>query len=195
MKNVITLSRQKGSGGRVVATEVAQRLGWRLVGRELVSRAAAEAGLDESKIERVFEKRLSLQDRMTFQQKSAKYVDAVERVVKEQVNQGKVVILGRGANMFVPEDSRVFRVHLVADFDTRIRRVQAQCGLKGVKGEEEARKAVNESDYARAAFFNYLFGVNWNDPLLYEAVINTTEMTVEEVSEAVLGVFGPFNSR
>lgn len=193
MKNVITVSRQKGSGGRVIASEVAVRLGWRLVGRELVSEAASEAGLDESKIERVFEKRLSLQDRMTFQQKSAKYVDAVEKVVKEQVSQGNVVILGRGANLFIPDDPRVFRVHLVADFDTRIRRVTAQCKLRGNKGEDEARRLVNESDYARAAFFNYLFGVDWNDPLLYEMVLNTTDLTVEQAAEAILGVFGVLN--
>ena len=66
MKNVITISRQMGSGGRMIAEIVAQKLGWRLVGKELISEAARKSGADESKIERVFERRLSLQDRITF---------------------------------------------------------------------------------------------------------------------------------
>jgi len=189
MKNVITISRQMGSGGRVISEEVAGRLGWRLVGKNIISEAARRAGLDETKVERVFEKRLSLQDRITFQQKSAKYLDAVTKVVKEEAKKGNVVILGRGAHVMLAEDPRLFRVHLVAQFDCRIERVAALNKLKGQRGLDEARRMVNESDYSRAAFHNYLFGVDWNDPLLYEMVLNTTDLTQQQSVDSIMAVF------
>ena len=44
---VITLSREMGSLGDDIARAVAARLGLRLVGRELINRAAKEAGAPE----------------------------------------------------------------------------------------------------------------------------------------------------
>ncbi|HEY5527727.1 MAG TPA: cytidylate kinase-like family protein [Candidatus Anoxymicrobiaceae bacterium] len=189
MRNVITISRQKGSGGMWVAEELASRLCWRFIGKDLISEAASKAGIDESKMQRVFEARVSLQDRMTFQQRSAKYVDAMARVMLDEVDKGNVVILGRGAGVIMADDRRLFRVHLVADLDTRIKRIASEQKLKGEKGMEEARKLCNESDYARATFHQYLFNVDWNSPLLYELVLNTSDITLDQATEVIVRGF------
>ena len=47
---VITVSRQFGSGGRTIAKETAERLGWAYYDKELVKKIAAESGLAESYI-------------------------------------------------------------------------------------------------------------------------------------------------
>ena len=47
---VITVSRQFGSGGRTIARETAERLGWAYYDKELVKKIAAESGLAESYI-------------------------------------------------------------------------------------------------------------------------------------------------
>jgi cytidylate kinase len=189
VKNVITISRQKGSGGTVVAEELSKRLCWRLIGKDLITEAAAKEGIDEAKIQRVFEARVSLQDRMTFQQRSEKYLNAVARVIQEEVDKGDVVVIGRGAGVILADDPRLFRVHFVADFETRIQRIAAEQRLKGSKGLDEARRLVNESDYARAAFHMYLFNVDWNSPLLYDLVLNTTEITLDQATEIVVQAF------
>ncbi|HEY5533178.1 MAG TPA: cytidylate kinase-like family protein [Candidatus Anoxymicrobiaceae bacterium] len=189
MRNVITISRQKGSGGMWIAEELARRMCWRFIGKDLISEAASKAGIDEAKMERVFEARVSLQDRITFQQRSAKYVDAMARVMREEVDKGNVVILGRGAGVILAEDRRLFRVHVVADLDTRIQRIASEQKLKGIKGLEDARRLCNESDYARATFHQYLFSVDWNSPLLYELVLNTSDMTLDQASEVILRAF------
>jgi len=189
VRNVITISRQKGSGGMWIAEELARRMCWRFIGKDLISEAASKAGIDEAKMERVFEARVSLQDRITFQQRSAKYVDAMARVMREEVDKGNVVILGRGAGVILAEDRRLFRVHVVADLDTRIQRIASEQKLKGIKGLEDARRLCNESDYARATFHQYLFSVDWNSPLLYELVLNTSDMTLDQASEVILRAF------
>ena len=189
MKTVITISRQMGSGGRMIAEIVAGKLGWRLIGKELVAEAARKSGMDESKIERVFEQRLSLQDRITFREKSAKYIDSISRAIEELVEQGNVVILGRGAHILMQGDPRLFRVHLVAELEVRIQRIASQYNLKGKAGLYEARRMVINSDYARTAYHNYLFEADWNDPLLHDLVINTTEIDLDQAAETVLQAY------
>lgn len=189
MKNVITISRQKGSGGTVVAGIIAAGLGWPMVRREMVTKAAAHAGVDFEKIERAFEHRPSLQDRITMQQRLGKYLDAVTNVIREYADKGNLVLLGRGANVILADDPRLFRVHAVADLETRIERTATVSGLKGKRGLQQARTMVIDSDYARTAYYNYLFDVDWNDPIINELVVNTTEMTVEQTAEMILKAF------
>lgn len=189
MKTVITISRQMGSGGRMIAEIVAQKLGWRLVGKELITEAARKSGADESKIERVFERRLSLQDRITFRERSEKYIDSIRHVIADVVEEGNVVILGRGAHVIMQGDPRIFRVHLVADLEVRIVRIAEQYNLKGKAGRQEARRMVINSDYARTAYHNYLFEAEWNDPLLQDLVINTTALKIEQAADTVLDAY------
>ncbi len=195
MKKVITISRQMGSGGRLVAEMVAANLGWRLVSKELVVEAARLGETEERKIERVFEQRLSLQDRVTFRDKSAKYIDSISRVIRDFVDQGEVVILGRGAHIIMKGDPRLFRVHLVADLETRIRRIAEQFKLKGKAGMQEARMMVINSDYARTAYHNYLFEAEWNDPLLQDLVINTTDASIEQAADTILKAYEILGTR
>ncbi len=57
---VITISRQLGSRGSYIGTEVAQRLGFRYLDREILSRAAANAGYpDERMVEALAEQERS----------------------------------------------------------------------------------------------------------------------------------------
>ena len=189
MKNVITIARQRGSGGRAVGALIAERYGWSLISKESFTESVKAKGVDEVKIGRVFERRPSLQDRMTLQQLYSKYVDVITNVIKEFAEKGDVVILGRGANLILGGDPRVVSVLFVADLETRIERMAKKWGLKGKKGLEEARKKVIDSDYARAAYNTYLYDSEWNDPLNYDMVLNTTGITVQQAAEAVMSLF------
>jgi len=51
MKKIITISREFGSGGRTIAKELAERLGYKYYDKELVKQVAAETGFDPSYIE------------------------------------------------------------------------------------------------------------------------------------------------
>jgi cytidylate kinase len=189
VKNVVTISRQMGSGGRSAADFLSDRLGLPVVGKEMVTEAAAKKGIDPGKIERIFEHRITLQDRLTVQQKSAKYLAAIKDTIQEYAEKGDVILLGRGAHIILSDHPNVFRVYLNAELDVRIARIAQKNNLKGKKGLESARQTVVESDYARASYHNYLFGVDSFDPLLYDLGLNTTWMAVKQTGDAILSVF------
>ena len=155
----------------------------------MVTEAAASKGIDPMKIERIFEHRISLQDRITFQQKSAKYLAAIKETIQEYADKGDVILLGRGAHIILKDHPSVFRIYLNAELDIRIARIAHKNCLKGKKGLETARQTVVESDYARASYHNYLFGVDSFDPLLYDLGLNTTWMTAQQDGDAILSVF------
>ena len=50
-KKIITVSREFGSGGRSIAKELANRLGWSYYDKELVKEVAAKTGFDPAFIE------------------------------------------------------------------------------------------------------------------------------------------------
>lgn len=51
MKKIITISREFGSGGRTIAKEAAQRLGYAFYDKELIEKIAEESGLSREYIE------------------------------------------------------------------------------------------------------------------------------------------------
>lgn len=51
MKNIITISREFGSGGRTIAKEAAQRLGYAFYDKDLIEKIAEESGLSREYIE------------------------------------------------------------------------------------------------------------------------------------------------
>ena len=61
--NVITVTRTYGAGGYEVARRLADLLGWELLDRELLHRAAAVEHLPDAELERLDEKAVSLADR------------------------------------------------------------------------------------------------------------------------------------
>ena len=51
MIKIITVSREYGSGGRLIGKKTAESLGWKFYDKEIIEAAAKESGLSESFIE------------------------------------------------------------------------------------------------------------------------------------------------
>jgi cytidylate kinase len=183
--NVITISRQYGAGGTELARMLAGRFGFRVIDNELLTMAAEQSGLDLAKIERVYEQRPSFQDLRIYKEQSEKYVQAVNQVLEQLAAEGTVIIVGRGANLALLQVPNVFNLRIVADFAARVQRVQQREGLD----ETAARRTITEADYAREAYYRYLYNVMPDDPLVYDMILNTSRMTLEEAAAMVAAAF------
>ena len=53
---------------------------------------------------------------------------------------------------------------------------------------EAALKAIEQSDHERSAFIKFAFGVDWDNPVLYDVVLNTDKMSVKIAVSTVLGI-------
>jgi cytidylate kinase len=183
--NVITISRQYGAGASELAQMLAGRLGFRVMDDELLQMAADRSGMDLEKIERVYEQRPSFQDLRVYKERSEKYITAVNEVLDQLAREGNVIIVGRGANLALLSHRNVFNLRLVADFPVRVHRVMKREGI----AEADARRKISESDYAREAYYRYLYNVMPDDPLVYDMTLNTSRLTMEEAAAMVIAAF------
>ncbi|MBV9228816.1 MAG: cytidylate kinase-like family protein [Chloroflexi bacterium] len=183
----VTMSREYGSGGGEIAARLAHRLDWHLIDHQIVARAARESGVHEAvmrafdeKTEDVFSRIMKWPYPVTAEEKQA-YRQALDRVVLEAANTGHVVIVGRGSQVLLADRRDVLHVRVVAPLEQCIEYVVRREGL----GTEAARKRVQEKDRARARYLQTEFHRQYDDPHLYDLVINTAVLDLDSAVDVI----------
>ncbi len=184
---VLTVAREYGSGGGKIARIIADRLGWKLLDRELIEAIACAVKVDSSVVsnydERV-ESWLSRVNRNAIRASAAMALGVVieekdcfnAKVMTELTRQiigqahvdGECVIVGRGAQCILRAKPDVFRVLVYGPFRDRVRRLRARLD-PSVNIEER----IHEVDAERANYLRQRFGKAWNNPHLYDLMISS----------------------
>lgn len=176
---VITLSRAMGSRGDDVAVAVAERLGLRLVGREMINRAAQDAGAGEVALAELDE--LGLLGVKPSAASQKRYREKIGEIIEAHAAEGNVILVGRGAQVVLGQRCDVLHVRITAPREFRCQMVQQRCKVSA----EVADARVNASDAARAAYHKRHFGVHWDAESLYDVVLNMARLTVPAAVEAI----------
>ena len=200
MIRIITIDREYGAGGDVIAKKVAARLGWKLWDRLLTDEIARLMDCDCKSVEKFEERRDPLTHRLfkAFMRGSnegiqnaqrMKMVDAdcireaAERVVRRAAEEGDCVIVGRGSAYYLQSCCDAFHVFVYAPFEDKVRRLQA-----GGKAQSEAAELAETVDRDRADFIKQYFGVEWPDRHRFHLMINSAlgdGVTVETILKGV----------
>ncbi|MCS6863246.1 MAG: cytidylate kinase-like family protein [Abditibacteriales bacterium] len=183
----LLISREKGSGGRTVADLVGQRLGWQVFDREIVDEVAKRAQVRQQLIESLDEHDraviddiiLSALDRDNIG--TVGYLHHLKQVIHTLGQHGDVIIMGRGARHILPTQFGL-NVRFVAPFEVRVQRVAAKEGLTMAA----ARAVVENADRERAAFIRRHFQKKVDDPLDFDLILNTAELSAAAAAEIVL---------
>ncbi len=175
----VTISRQMGSLGGEVARLAARRLGYRFVWREVINTAASQAGAPDAALAAIDE--LGLLSICPSPEDCQAYRQAVQRIMEELASQGHVVILGRAGQIILHGHPRVLHVRVVAPAQVRIERlavrqnIPLKCALEQVKA----------SDRYRRNYLKRFYSVQWNDPELYDVVINTERLNATAAADLI----------
>ena len=136
---LVSFSRQEGSLGGLVARDVADRLGYKVLElRALLDAAETYGGIKRSAPE-LLERPPALFERLDRERR--RYSVVLRAVVYEAALEDNVVFLGRGVGMLLGEFNHAFRVLVIAPLETRIQRVMAQgvSARPGPKSRAERR--------------------------------------------------------
>lgn len=182
---VITVEREYGSGGAVIARRLAERLGWKFWDEELTEEIARVAKVDpkaaQSRDERVdsllyrlfkvyargsYERALPIGDSGSFD--TDRMVAILERVVEDVATRGNCVIVGRGSSYILRTRPDAFHAFIYAPIEEKVRRLRA-----GGKSEKEALQLIAEIDHERAAFIRHYFHGDWPHRPLYHVMLNS----------------------
>lgn len=109
-------------------------------------------------------------------------VDLVNTTIRAAYKLGYVVIVGRGGQVVLKDESSVLHVRLEAPLKARIACVQRTDKLS----YEEAKLIIEERDRAAAEYLQRYHGVRWDDPLLYHLIINTGKVPPEVAAQTII---------
>lgn len=207
---VITISRQYGSGGTEVARRVATMLGYQYLDKQVIAKAAAEAGLSDQEVldfrEESTEARNFLERLLTpgpppaatmalravaSHQDTAhtlelldteKCLNLIRSAIYAEYKLGKAVIVGRGGQAVLQGLPGALHVLIHAAMPTRILRIQEMDNI----GMEEAYHSALQHDKMTSRYLDRVFGVRWEDPLLYHLILNTSKWSIQQAAEIIV---------
>lgn len=197
---VITVEREYGSGGAMIAKRLASQLGWKLWDHEITEEIARRANVDQHRVarcdERVdsflyrlfkvyargsYERAMPVGESRNFNTDRA--VAMMEKVIGELAEGGNCVIVGRGSPYFLRNRADAFHVFVYASTEEKVRR------LKTIgQSEKEALRLIEEVDRERAAFIRHYFNKEWPYRPLYDLMINSgfgDEHVVETILDEI----------
>jgi cytidylate kinase len=179
---IVTISRELGSWGTRVAATLSERLGCRLMDKGNVEEHMREYGISSDTVNVYYEKRPGFWDRISSDK--TRYEHLLRGSILESARAGNCVILGRGGQVVLATIPGVTNVRVTAPWDARIERIMQRLDCS----EEQAARRLRQNDQNRSGFHRFFFGTNWASPELYDMVVNTAQLSVEQVVQGILAL-------
>jgi cytidylate kinase len=177
---VITISRQLGSLGTEIAREVANRLNYTFVEKEQIGKMLAGYGFPEPEVERFDEKRTPIWDYLSI--KRTKFLRHIRALIYGLASRDNAVIVGRGGQALLQDLPGTLHVRIIAPFEVRVKRLMESERVD----EKRAAGILRRSDSDSFRYIQSFFYVDWNDPNLYDLVINSAKFPMEAAVQMIM---------
>lgn len=193
--SVITISRESGSGGTVLAEKLAKELDFDLFHRDIIQDMAESAKISTRIVETLDEKGLSvLEDSIAAMIRDRhlwpdQFLRHLMKVVGTIGKHGRAVIVGRGAHFILPQDENL-KVRVIAPLAMRIRNVAHELDI----AESEAQKIILKKDSDRRSFSRKYFYADVTDPQNYDMVINTARLSLDAAVKSIVAALNQLNA-
>ena len=201
---IVTIRGQFGSGAPEVGRQVAGKLRADYVDREIIAEVAARLHRQEreviakemphsgllGRIAGALEHNYAFGDGIAgaylpmwrIPLDDARYLKALESVVRELAQSPSIVIRGRGSQFILKNYPGAFHVLLVAPIEVRAKRVMQDLKLD----REAARLEMERFDKSLREFTKRYFKAELEDPVYYDLVINTGGLSFQAAASIVV---------
>lgn len=184
MKNqIITISREFGSGGRYIGSQVAECLNIPFYDKHIIEKTAEESGLSKEFIEKKGEyspaKNIfayAFVGRDTTGSSIDDYLYSVQRkIIIELAEKGPCVIVGRCADFILKDSFNCLNVFIYGNEKEKLERI---CRLYD-KSESEAKRLLKDVDKKRSINYKYYTDRTWGNIKNYSLTMNSSELGYE----------------
>ena len=190
----VTISRQSGAGGHVVATKLAEFLQargpgkkpWTIFDRELVAKVLEDHQLPARLAQFMPEDRVSelsniMEELLGFHPPTWTLIEQTTETILQLAELGNVILIGRAANVITAKLESVLHVRLVRSVDQRCEYIQE---IRQI-GKKTALQFIHDEDRGRRRYLKKYFSKDIADPLLYHLTINTDLLSHTETAELI----------
>ncbi len=168
---VITISRELGSGGTTISTQVAKRLGYPLIDKDLIETILKQYGMVE--FDDLYQSATSIWAR--FDSSNVQLVKMLNKTILAFASRDHSVILGRGGFAILQDYVNVINVRIQAPLAERVQRLMVTENLNDYRAAEER---IKENDRVRNTFIETFYHVKWDAADYFDLVLDTSRVTI-----------------
>jgi cytidylate kinase len=202
MYRVLTVSREFGSGGILVARRIAENLAWKLLDSALIEAIVEKSNVDPAVAKRydekidpwlhrvsrkalwhgAFESVAELSDTDVFDAQTMALL--TRRVIDEAAEAGGCVIVGRGGQCLLSNRRDTFHIFIHAPRSIRLKLLRDRLG-----NQPDLERAMETKDHERADYIRLNYDRDMYDRHLYDLMLNTRR-GIEMATRVVLFEMG-----
>ena len=171
---VIALTQGMGSLAQDIAEQLAAELNLATLQHEVAERVAEKMHVSRSLINRLRGGKAGTIERLRTDRHAMALYSAEE--VLEAAAKGNVVIRGWGATQLLRPVPHVPCIRIMRPFDQRVQWLMNEIDTDD---RSVAEAEIQRSDQANASRMHEQFGVEWNQPVLFDMVLNTDRLSVD----------------
>lgn len=190
---IYTISRQYGSGGRIVGKEIAEILDIPFYDNTLLRQEAIKSGIDishyESDTQKKSQRKSLLQSIYQGVYGGGQSIPGDDQLalsqfkaIREIAKKGPCVFIGRCADHVLQERPNVISVFVTASLQSRIKRAVEEYGV----AKDEAEKIVKAMDKEREDYYQFYAGRSWSDADSYDLTVSTDRMSCRDAAEIII---------
>jgi len=201
---LVTITRQYASGGSEIGRLVVEQLGggWTLIDNEFVEQVARRAGLSRDEVARREERAPGLLERlartlavaspemfvttgehpMPVGTEEDTIVKTTERVIEEAASEGRVVLVGRGAQAVLATRPNALHVYVIASKPFRRQVAIERLGVT----PETVERVITETDQQRDQYVKTHYGRDRQDLTQYDIVLNAERLGFEGAAAVIV---------
>ena len=191
MPQIITVSREFGSGGRELGVKLADALGIPFYDKELISMAADDINIAEEAF-RYYDEHIEVRDPLDRQfyhafseiyqvPMSDQIFVAQSNVIRRLASHGPCVIVGRCADYALADYPNHLSLFISAPLEVRIQRVAQRQNLT----PEKARQLILKTDKRRASYYEYYSSKKWGSVDSYHFCIDSSYLGLGRTVELI----------
>lgn len=178
---IITISRQKGSGGHYVGELLAKKLGIKCYDEELIVETAKKSGMKEEYVTRHDEKPAYNIVYFAGQPVPMHLYMEQSKVIREIAGRESCVFVGRCADYVLRDFENVINVFVTAPLGARIDRVCKREALSVT----EAEKLISKVDKDRASYYHFYSQQRLGNCENYHICLDASRIAIDDAVEMI----------
>lgn len=189
MPKIITIAREYGSGGRLIAQKVAEKLQLVYYDNEVIDLAAKELGFDIDTIRKAAEeKSSSFMYTMSSSAFTLPLNDQVfttqSKIIRHLAKHDSCIIVNGCADYVLEDYDDVLTVFIHAPLESRIKRVKDEYK----ENHDDIKRFVMKKDKGRSNYYNYYTTKKWGQLKNFDLTINS-DLGIDEAADIIVKLF------
>ena len=193
--NIVTISREFGSGGRELGKKVAEILAYDYYDREIITEIAKRHNLDEHYVDYALSTHAwqtyslsfhhSFMSPVYLSSPDSKLLREQRKIIEEIAEAGKnCIIVGRNADVLL-HDKKPLNIFVCADMDAKVKRCKERATTSENLTDRQIKAKIKKIDKNRAKTRFLMADGAWGDRKSYNLIVNTTNWNIDELAKAV----------